>query len=117
MRWLCASLLILVPSLGFAAQGNAVSGRENFRKFHCDTCHSVWGEKRTAAVPLPDFSRRSENEIAETIAAHTQLSPEALFDEMAMAAATSYMTPQQLMDIAAFLRNPSAEAPRPKKNR
>jgi len=108
MRWLCVTLLAALPLSANAA--DAVAGRDDFHKFRCDTCHSVYGEKRSAQVPLRDFSREKPEAVAQRIVQRTHLAPEALFDEIAMSGPASILTQQQLMDIVAYLRDPSGAA-------
>ena len=116
MRWLCVALVAALPLSANAA--DPAQGRENFHKLRCDTCHSVYAEKQKAPVPLRDFSKEPPEAITRLIVQRTHLAPEMLFDEIAMSSVASFMTKEQLADIVAYLRNPSAAAEKgEKKNR
>lgn len=125
MRWLTVVLLLLFgcsqsPHAQFtpmmsaytapSSAGDATAGHETFHKLRCNVCHSVAGEKPPAQIPLRDLSRETPDTVANLIVSRMETSPESMFDELAMSAAASSMTKQELMDIVAYLRQPSAAA-------
>lgn len=89
------------------ADGNAGEGRKLFTKLRCDSCHAVSGSAAKVPHPLPDLSAQPPEAVAEMIVQRTDIAPEALFDEMAMAGAASSMTREELAHLVAFLRNPN----------
>ncbi len=100
------SALLLICGMGFAAPpgGNAAAGHDAFIKLRCNTCHSVYGERAKAQIPLPDLSKETPETVANLIVSRTHLAPEALFDEMVMSAAAGQMTNRELTDIVTYLR-------------
>jgi mono/diheme cytochrome c family protein len=90
------------------SSGDSTAGREAFAKLRCNSCHSVAGEPPAARLPLRDLSRETPEAVANLIVSRSEMAPEALFDEMAMSAAASSMTPRELADLVTYLRNPAA---------
>jgi mono/diheme cytochrome c family protein len=98
---------VLVHSGPRLDAGDPAAGRTLFTKLRCDSCHSVAGNPGKSAHPLPDLSAEPPYAVAALIIQRTDVAPEALFDEMAMASAASRVTPQELAHLVAYLRHPA----------
>lgn len=85
------------------ADGDADEGKATFTKLRCDSCHSING-KPGAPHPLPDLTAEPAEAVAAMIVGRTTVPPGAIFDEMAMASAASWLTEKQLADVVAYLR-------------
>jgi mono/diheme cytochrome c family protein len=99
--------MVVVHGASRLTNGNADEGRKLFTKLRCDSCHAVSGSAAKVPHPLPDLSAQPPEAVAERIVQRTEIAPEALFDEMAMAGAASNMTHEELAHIVAYLRNPT----------
>lgn len=104
MRWIGAAFLLLMPLGANAADASA--GANEFHKFRCDSCHSVYGAKVTAPIPLRDVSREKPDVVAAMILVRSHATTRSKFDELVMANTASTLSAKELSDIVAYLRRP-----------
>lgn len=103
---------VAIPDPAFAG-GDPAAGRRAFIALDCIGCHRVaedaelpTGRRATAGPLLRGLSRYAPNQLAQRITSHNAGSKEGLSGPT-MKDHAQPMTERQLVDIVAYLRNPS----------
>jgi mono/diheme cytochrome c family protein len=96
------------------SSGVPTRGRQAFIDLRCHACHRVAGDPSLPQVPgaqegrlLRGLCDESAESVAWKIVSRTEMSAESLHDDSPMHESASLMTERQLVDLVAYLRNPT----------
>ncbi|HET7710890.1 MAG TPA: c-type cytochrome [Thermoanaerobaculia bacterium] len=94
--------------------GVPARGRQAFIELQCHACHRVAGDPSLPKVEgapegrlLRGLCDESAESVAWKIVSRTDMSAESLYDDSPMHESASLMTERQLVDLVAYLRNPT----------